>query len=352
MKRKNIEILIILFCGFIAAKEINAMQEFRRTDWTIKSAANTHLKTETDLEDYIATSIIKANAPFVVGDIFKEFRLSDNNQNSQKITTIIETFSVQTREVISKKWNEDTLTMTLSVKFDPNDVKKNLENYRNNIHFRMKADSIIKIYTILRDSLQNSADSAQQINLIRKIAHQNAEIYIIKGDLETNDFVAIEYYNRALRISPHSGNIHIRIADRYKNLNENNQALRFYRRGIQLQGDTTYAMFGQAQILQKMSLENRININMAVDAANMFRDVFARDSSYIEAMKNRGILQYYLAENIKGDISASRRLASAAIISLKTYAEKHAGDEKTRRYLHKSYMLLGDEKNAALWSGN
>jgi tetratricopeptide (TPR) repeat protein len=342
-------ILFVFFYVSFVTQTLAQMQEFTKTETTVRCTNCTHLQTEVSLQDYIATSIIRANSVSLFGEIYTEFRMT-GSETQQKITTVVETFSAQTREVVEKKWNEDTLSITLSLKFDPEDAKQNLENYRNNSLFRAKADSIINLYLELRDSLQRAKDSTVQLSLTRRISAQNAEIYIIRGDLETNDRVAILLYERALRIAPNLGSIHVKIGDRRRNLGENEVAIQAYRNGIRNGGDTTYAMFEQARILYAMALKNGVDIDLAVRAAGRFRDVLARDSTVLAAFKYRGILQFRLAQRVQNDTQTSHRMAGEAVISLKSYLEENADDREARRYLYESYIFLGDRKNAALWA--
>ena len=186
-------------------------------------------------------------------------------------------------------------------------------------------------------------------NLPDRQTQQMVDLHIRKGDTETDDAKAIVHYTNALELSPRCGMIHIKIADRYKNMNQTDMALNSFRNVIRFGGDTTYAMFQQAQILKGLSVKDGFNVNLAVEAARRYREVYLRDSSRVEAVKNRGILLYKLAENSQADDAASRRLANEAVIMLKKHIEINTRDRETREHLYKTYILLGDTESAKLW---
>jgi len=166
--------------------------------------------------------------------------------------------------------------------------------------------------------------------------------HIRNGRAETNDERAIAHFTNALELSPRSGHIHILIADRQKKLNQTDLALSSFRNGIRFGGDTTHAMFQQAEILKELSLKDGLNVNLAVEAARRYRDVYLRDPSNVQAVKNRGILLYHLAEDSKNDENTSRRLANESIIMLQKYIETNANDRQARDYLRRARALLGD----------
>jgi hypothetical protein len=223
------------------------------------------------------------------------------------------------------------------------EITKDLElfNYRNlKIFVFFVANAIL---------FAQQTDFQSERNLADKQTQQLVEAYIKKGDAETDNAKAIVHFTNALELSPRDGNIHIKIADRYKNMNQSDLALSSFRNGMRFGGDTTHAMFQQAQILKELSLKDGLNVNLAVEAARRYGDVYLRDPSRIDAVKNRGILQFLLAENSVSDAGASKRLANEAIIMLKKCIEINASDKEVKGYLRKAYILLGDAENANLW---
>jgi len=171
---------------------------------------------------------------------------------------------------------------------------------------------------------------------------QLVDRHIRNGRAEANDERAIAHFTNALELAPRRGDIHILIGDRQKNLNQTDLALGSFRNGVRFGGDTTHAMFQQAEILKELSLKDGLNVNLAVEAARRYRDVYLRDPSHLQAVKNRGILLFFLAENSRNDEVASRRLANEAIIMLEKYLETNRNDRDARNYSNRARALLGN----------
>ena len=336
---KKFVLFVVLVLGFIFAEE----KTFIRTDSTRRVSGKTEIQTQLELEDYIASQIIKEHT-VLIEDVFKEFRTSDGKQIRQ--ATVIATLAPQRRKII-KNWEDDMLFMTLELTFNPQDIERNLNNYRTNRFYKQKFDSRTYEYSLLRDSLQYAIDSAEIVRLYNELSHQSALPYIIKGDIENDNRVAIRYYEKALAIAPRLAEIYMKIGDRYLLLVNARNAMRnaaeFYRRALELGGDTTHIYYCQGQILLIEGYKDGIIDNrMLAESIRKFREVIKRDKNFQNVNRNIGFAFLLLAQKYKNDLHLLEEYAVEAIIYLQKHLEKKANDKETEIFLKEAYDFLLD----------